>query len=216
MQPGLDLAQLQAAVGERFALPRDPRDQWGLTLIVTAAKLVEVVRFLRDEPTLAFAQLLDIAGVDYLAYPNHRGPRFAAIYNFKSVLFRHRLKLKLEIDEDQLDVPTISGLYKIADWQEREVFDQYGVNFVGHPNLRRLLNHHEFVGHPLRKDYPCQKRQKLSVNDPLVDQLEARLRAKGYAILDRGQENHATPITFAERVTSEALPEKTAEMKATR
>lgn len=199
MQPGLSPEQLETVLREKFALARDPRDQWNLTLIVGADRLVEVVTYLRDEPTLAFAQLLDIAGIDYLAYPNHRGPRFAAIYNFKSVLFRHRLKLKIEIEEDALDVPTLTALYKIADWQEREVFDQYGFIFTGHPNLRRLLNHHEFVGHPLRKDYPCQKRQKLSVSDPLVDQLEARLKAKGYVILDRGQENLATPISFAEK-----------------
>jgi NADH:ubiquinone oxidoreductase subunit C len=196
IKSGLSLGELQTLLVAKFALVRDPRDSWGLTLIVPTAKLVEVATYLRDEPSLQFAQLLDIAGVDYLAYPNHRGPRFAAIYNFKSVVFTHRLRLKVELDEEQVDVPTLIGLYKIANWQEREVYDQLGLNFVGHPNLKRLLNHHEFVGHPLRKDYPCQKRQKLSVNDSLVDQLESRLQAKGYVILDRGQQNQATPITF--------------------
>ena len=205
IQPGLSVEQLDALLREKFALVRDVRDRWGLTLIVPAAKLVEVVTFLRNESTLAFAQLLDIAGIDYLAYPNHRGPRFAAIYNFKSVQFKHRVRLKVEIDEDQLDLPTLTGLYLIANWQEREVYDQLGFNFVGHPNLKRLLNHHEFVGHPLRKDYPCQKRQKLSVNDPLIDQLEARLQSKGYVILDRGQENKATPITFADQAQQKAV-----------
>ncbi len=196
IKPGLSHAELETLLVGKFALTRDARDSWGLTLVVPVAKLVDVVTFLHHEPSLDFAQLLDIAGIDYLAYPNHRGPRFAAIYNFKSVQFTHRLRLKVELDEELVDLPTLSGLYKIANWQEREVYDQLGFNFVGHPNLKRLLNHHEFVGHPLRKDYPCQKRQKLSVNDSLVDQLEGRLQAKGYVILDRGQENLATPITF--------------------
>ena len=205
IQPGLSVEQLDTLLREKFALVRDVRDRWNLTLIVPAAKLVEVVTFLRNEATLAFAQLLDIAGIDYLAYPNHRAARFAAIYNFKSVQFKHRVLLKVEIEEDQLDLPTLTGLYLIANWQEREVYDQLGFNFVGHPNLKRLLNHHEFVGHPLRKDYPCQKRQKLSVNDTLIDQLEARLQSKGYVILDRGQENRATPITFNEQVKQKAV-----------
>jgi NADH-quinone oxidoreductase subunit C len=198
MQPGLVAADLAQLLADKFAAVRDPRDRWDLTVIVPAAKVAEIAAFLRDEATLRFDQLLDLAGLDYLAYPNHRGPRFAVIYNFKSTVFRHRLKLKIELEEDALDVPTLTKLYKIADWQEREVFDQYGVVFTGHPNLKRLLNHHEFVGHPLRKDYPCQKRQKLSVNDPLIDQMELRLRAKGFQILDRGQENKAAPITFKE------------------
>ena len=198
MQPGLVAADLAQLLADTFAAVRDPRDQWDLTLIVPVAKIAEIAAFLRDETTLRFDQLLDLAGLDYLAYPNHRGPRFAVIYNFKSTVFRHRLKLKIKLEEDALEVPTLTKLYKIADWQEREVFDQYGVVFTGHPNLKRLLNHHEFVGHPLRKDYPCQKRQKLSVNDPLIDQMELRLRAKGFQILDRGQENKAAPITFKE------------------
>ncbi len=198
MQPGLVAADLAQLLAGKFAAVRDPRDQWDLTLIVPAAQIAEIAAFLRDEATLRFDQLLDLAGLDYLAYPNQRGPRFAVIYNFKSTVFRHRLKLKIELEEDALDVPTLTKLYKIADWQEREVFDQYGVVFTGHSNLKRLLNHHEFVGHPLRKDYPCQKRQKLSVNDPLIDQMEQRLRAKGFQILDRGQENKAAPISFKE------------------
>ena len=198
IQPGLAKDQLATALAERFALVRDPRDQWDLTLLVPAAKLREVVAALRDDATLRFDQLVDSSGVDYLSYPNHRGPRFAVIYNFKSTVFTHRLKLKVELEEDALEVASLHDLYKIANWQERETFDQYGVVFTGHPNLRRLLNHHEFVGHPLRKDYPVQKRQKLSVNDPLIDQLEERLTAKGYVIVDRGEEHKAPPISFKE------------------
>ncbi|MBC7474335.1 MAG: NADH-quinone oxidoreductase subunit C, partial [Candidatus Sericytochromatia bacterium] len=66
-----------------------------------------------------------------------------------------------------------------ANWGEREAFDQFGIKFNNHPNLKRILNHHEFVGHPLRKDYPTKKRQELSVNDSLMDEMEKELIRKG-------------------------------------
>ena len=85
-------------------------------------------------------------------------------------------------------MPTLSDLYAIADWQEREVWDQYGIVFAGHPNLRRLLNHVEFEGHPLRKDYPMHKRQWLSANNGMLDQLEQRLETLGYRVIERSPE----------------------------
>ena len=198
IQPGKTSAELAAMLAEKFTLTQDARDSWDLTVLAPAHRIKEIAQFLRDEASLQFDQLLDLAGIDYLSYPNHRGPRFAVVYNFKSTVYKHRVKVKIEIEEDAVEVPTVTSLYKIADWQEREVFDQYGIVFVGHHNLKRLLNHHEFIGHPLRKDYPVQKRQKLSVSDPLIDQLEARLVVKGYQILDRGQENKAAPISMKE------------------
>ena len=79
-------------------------------------------------------------------------------------------------------LPSVHDLFPIADWQERETWDQYGITFEGHPNLKRLLNHHEFEGHPLRKDYPVQRRQHLSQNDPMHDQLEKALIKNGYSV----------------------------------
>lgn len=200
--PGLSNDQLASHLADRFGLVRDPGDRWDLTLLCPAARLHEVVQYLRDTENLAFAMLLDIVGIDYLAYPDHRGARYAVKYLFKSVAFRHRLSLKVQLDEDRAELPSIHDLFRIADWMERETWDQYGIVFVGHPNLKRLLNHHEFVGHPLRKDYPCQKRQKLSTNDPLIDQLEARLRARGYTIVDRGESHPGQPITMPAAVPS--------------
>ena len=202
MLAGLGNELLAAMLKERFGLERDPNDRWDLTLVCLPERLREVVRFLRDEPTLQFAMLLDVVGVDYLAYPGHRGERYAVLYPLKSLAFRHRLTLKVMVDEDACVVPSLHELFKSADWAEREAWDQYGIVFAGHPNLKRLLNHHEFVGHPLRKDYPCQKRQKLSTNDPMVDQLEARLRAEGYTILDRGEPHTGELITDVASVPS--------------
>jgi NADH/F420H2 dehydrogenase subunit C len=202
MQPGLTNEQLQTLLSEKFALVRDGTDKWDLTLVCPAEKLREVLRFLRDEPTLQFVMLLDVVGVDYLAYPSHRGERYAVLYPLKSLAFRHRLTIKVTVDEDACVVPSVHELFKSADWAERETWDQYGIVFAGHPNLKRLLNHHEFVGHPLRKDYPCQKRQKLSVNDQMLDQLEARLRERGYTILERGEPHAGMPITDPSAVPS--------------
>jgi NADH-quinone oxidoreductase subunit C len=199
IKPGLGEAELEKLVGEKFGLKRDQKDRWNLALVLPAgearAKLRDLAQWLRDDERLLMTTLLDVVGIDYLSYPNHRGPRFAVVYLFKSLRFRHRLKLKVEVEEDDCELPSISHLWRIADWSEREVFDQMGVKFLGHPNLRRILNHHEFVGHPRRKDYPAQKRQKLSLNDPMVDQLELRLRDHGFTVVDAGELHLGKPIT---------------------
>lgn len=196
MKPGLSSDELGRLLEGRFGLKRDPRTLQDLCLLCPSAQLREVVSFLRDDVSLRFATVLDIIGVDYLAFPDHRGPRFAVVYLFKSVEFRQRVALKVEIEEDLASVPSITDLYLSANWAEREVWDQYGITFIGHPNpSKRLLNHHEFIGHPLRKDYPCQKRQKLSINDPMIDQLEERLKERGYTVIDPGNTNESKPIT---------------------
>jgi NADH-quinone oxidoreductase subunit C len=187
--PGKPLSkdQLLALVKERFpSVEVDPADQWDLSVVATSDLLRDLVLFLRDDKRLRMDVLLDIAGVDYLSYPGHRHARFAVIYLFKSLAFNHRIRVKVRVEEDACEVPSLHDLYKIADWAERETWDQMGIVFTGHPNLKRLLNHHEFLGHPLRKDYPCQKRQKLSVNDPMLDQLTLRMRQLGYTVLDEG------------------------------
>ena len=172
---------------EKFGAKRETLDKWAVTAIVPAPYLHHAVQYLRDEEK--FEMLLDLAGIDYLTYPNHEGPRFAVSYSFKSVTnVGCRIRLKVLVSEEDLKVPTITDLYKSADWLEREVFDQFGIKFEGHPDLRRLLNHVEFVGHPLRKDYPAQKRQWLSTNDFLLPELEKRLESKGYKIIERSKE----------------------------
>ncbi|GDY13023.1 hypothetical protein LBMAG53_19010 [Planctomycetota bacterium] len=183
IQPGKSIEELKTALIERFAATVDPADRWDLTLLVSRDRLHEAAAFLRDDLALRFDVLLDVIGIDYLSFPDHRAERFAVTYLFKSTVFRHRLKLKVRLDEDDATIASLTDLYPIAEWHERETWDQFGIVFAGHPNLKRLLNHHEFQGHPLRKDYPCQKRQKLSLNDPMLDQLEARLKAKGYQVV---------------------------------
>lgn len=186
----LGAPEMLALLAERIpGAARDAADRWDLTVLVDGAQLRDAILFLRDDRRLQMTMLLDIVGIDYLAYPDHRRARFAVVYLLKSLVHGHRVKLKVEVDEESPELPSIHDLYKIADWCERETWDQIGIVFRGHPNLKRLLNHHEFVGHPLRKDYPCQKRQKLSVNDPMLDQLELRLRQLGYTVLSGGTVN---------------------------
>lgn len=172
-------------LASKFSLKRDSQDHWSASAIIDREHLRAAVHTLRDTSELGFDMLLDVVGIDYLLYPGHQGPRFAVVYLFKSLRNAgYRFQLKVLLDEEDLVVPTISDLFEIADWAEREVFDQFGVQFEGHPNLKRLLNHFEFVGHPLRKDYPATKRQWLSTNDPMLDQLELRLKQNGFELLD--------------------------------
>ncbi len=174
---------------ERFGVKADSVALWDFSVVAAADQLHPLVSFLRNSPEWAFDMLLDVAGVDYLDKEGHQGPRFAVIYVLKSTVHvKHRIRIKVLVSEENCVVPTLSDLYAIANWQERETWDQYGIVFQGHPNLKRLLNHAEFEGHPLRKDYPSQKRQWLSANDGMLDQLEARLETLGYRVIERSPE----------------------------
>ena len=129
------------------------------TAVVERAAIVDVLRLCRDEPDLAFDMLSDLTAVDYLKFPGREdGPRFEVVYHLYSLRHNHRVRLKVRVDEDDAVVPTAVDLWPIANWLEREVWDMFGVRFEGHPDLRRLLMYEEFVGHPLRKDYPINRR----------------------------------------------------------
>ena len=157
------------------------QDRFGvLEVSVDRTGLVDVARTLRDEPELAFEMLIDIVSIDYSQYPEWRGDRYGLAYLFKSLAKGHRLQVKVLLPEDAPSVNTLCGLWANANHLEREAFDQMGIRFVGHPNLKRILNHHEFIGHPLRKDYPITQRQWLSASQSLMDEMEPRLKEKGY------------------------------------
>lgn len=157
-------------------------DRFGqLEIQLEAKSIASVIQFLRDEAELDFNMLVDIVALDYSAFPEWKGGRFGVVYLLKSLHYGHRAQLKITVAEEAPIVPTISHLYANSNWSEREAFDQIGVKFVGHPNLKRLLNHHEFVGHPLRKDYPITRRQALSANESLMDEMEVRLQEKGWS-----------------------------------
>jgi NADH-quinone oxidoreductase subunit C len=132
------------------------------TVVVAHNALADVLRYCRDEPALAFDMLTDLTAVDYSKFPGREdGPRFEVVYQLLSLTHLHRLRVKVRVSEDEPEVPTASTLWPIANWLEREVWDMFGIRFAGHPDLRRLLLYEEFVGHPLRKDYPVNRRQPL-------------------------------------------------------
>ena len=132
------------------------------TAVITRDALPDVLRTCRDDAELGFDVLMDLTAVDYLKFPGREdGPRFEVVYHLYSLAHNHRLRLKVRVDEDDAVVPSAVPLWAIANWFEREVWDMFGVRFAGHPDPRRLLMYEEFVGHPLRKDYPINRRQPL-------------------------------------------------------
>jgi len=135
-------------------------------VVVEPADLIEVCRFLRDDPRMSFELLNCITAVDYLELDAKKAPKagfephMEVVYHFSSFSHRHRLVLKLILPRwknnqagELPEVPSLSELWRTANWHEREVFDLSGVRFSGHPDLRRILTSEDWVGHPLRKDY---------------------------------------------------------------
>jgi NADH-quinone oxidoreductase subunit C len=120
-----------------------------LVLITDIANIVPLLTFLRDDENCQFSQLMDVTGADY---PN-RVARFEIIYNLLSMKKNLRVRVKLSVEEGA-GVPTACDIYPSANWFEREVWDMYGVFFMYHPDLRRILTDYGFEGHPQRKDFP--------------------------------------------------------------
>ncbi|WP_300529251.1 NADH-quinone oxidoreductase subunit C [Maricaulis sp.] len=120
-----------------------------LTVEIHDDRIVDMLRFLRDDAACRFTSLIDICGVDY----PQRAERFEVVYHLLSMQQNHRIRIKLAVDEDTA-VPSVIELFPVANWFEREAFDMYGIAFSGHPDLRRLLTDYGFEGHPLRKDFP--------------------------------------------------------------
>lgn len=122
---------------------------------VAAARLLDIARYLYDAPTAAFDQLTDICSVDY---PEDR-LRFEVIYHLHSLPLRQRLRLKVRLTEDDPTIASVTGIWKGAEFLEREVFDMMGIRFSGHPDLRRILMPEDYAeGYPLRKDFPTEGR----------------------------------------------------------
>ena len=147
-------AALTAALGARLTSVETALSE--VTAVVPAQDLLGVTMALRDDPSLAFAQLIDLCGVDYSAYGGvWDGSRYAVVYHLLSLKHNWRLRLRTFARED--DFPVLDSVIEVwpsANWYEREAFDLYGIVFTGHPDLRRLLTDYGFVGHPFRKDFP--------------------------------------------------------------
>jgi NADH-quinone oxidoreductase subunit C/D len=159
------------------------------TVTVGRDRLIDVLTHLRDAE--GCEQLSDIAGVDFPT----RGERFEINYLLRSWSRNQRLRVKVDVAEDQ-PVPTATGLWRSADWHEREVYDLLGVPFSGHPDLRRILCHHQFEGHALRKDYPIEQGQECSEPEHLFadeDITRAARRASAMAARTGGVSDEVHP-----------------------
>jgi NADH-quinone oxidoreductase subunit C len=158
-------------IAERLpqALAERPADRtgapWG---VVRAEALVPVAQLVKSDPDLAFKLFVSIDAVDRLQLPENT-PRFEVVYFAYSVKRNEHLRLKVRVPEERPEVPSLVSVYQGANWWERFVWDFYGIRFLGHPDLRRILMYEEFKGHPLRKDYPLRGRQPLIPELPIED-----------------------------------------------
>jgi NADH-quinone oxidoreductase subunit C len=152
------------------AFPSDVLDaedfRGDLTVVVRPERIQDIARFLKTNAALPFEVLMDLFAMDYLKTKTPTPERFAMIYNFYSVSKGRRVRLKAYLPEANPEIDSLVGVYKMANWFEREAWDLYGIRFRGHPRLTRILTHHEFQGHPLRKDYPADKYQRLKTSLP--------------------------------------------------
>ena len=123
-------------------------DRQELTLEIDPQKIVDVCRFLKD--SLQFVMLSTVTGVD--RYPAE--PRFEVVYHIQSVGRNERLRLKCRLAGGNLEIDSVTGVWRAANWYERETFDLFGISFRNHPDLRRIMLPDDWEGHPLRKDYP--------------------------------------------------------------
>jgi len=152
---GLEPTEIAEKIKEKF--PNEVvdvtnfRDQ--VSVIVKRGRIGDICRYLHDEPVLLFEHLQDLCGVDY---HGKKEPRFEVVYNLYSIKYHHRIRVRAQVPENDSHIHTVTSIWAGANWHERECFDMFGIEFKGHPDLRRILLPEDWEGHPLRKDYPLK------------------------------------------------------------
>jgi len=150
-----------------------------IVMDVDSDDLYKVLKQLRTYPDLNFSILIDITGIDYLTYPEPQDTRFCVVYTLRNWKKNWLMQVRTKVEDPDEGVPSVASLWGAANWAEREVYDQYGIVFKDHPDLRRILNHWQFEGHPLRKDYDIFKGQVCYDSDSLEKEIKDRLVSKG-------------------------------------
>ena len=150
-----------------------------VVVTVQPDKLEQTFSRLKNDPELDFGMLLDVTAIDYLDYPVEQECRFYVVYTLRNWEKNMVVQVKTPVPDPETGIPSATPFWDSANWGEREAYDQYGVNFQGHPDLRRIVNHWQFVGHPLRKDYPIDQRQICHETDSLEKEIKTRLEQKG-------------------------------------
>ncbi|MGI4877522.1 MAG: NADH-quinone oxidoreductase subunit C [Janthinobacterium lividum] len=188
-----------------------------LTVLIVRDALVDVITGLRDDPELAYDQLMDLSGADYPERPC----RFDVNYHLLSLTKNRRLRVKLHTDEN-LAVPSLTNVYPVAGWFERETWDCYGVLFDGNPDLRRILTDYGFQGHPFRKDFPLtgyvelrySEEHKRVIYEPV--KLAQDFRSFDFLspwegtdyVLPGDEKAQTPPVSTADKPAGEATPSK--------
>jgi NADH/F420H2 dehydrogenase subunit C len=145
---------LAQQIQERFpdAVIRTAEFRGEVTVVVKRDSIVEIGRFLRDDPEMAFDQLSDVCSVDY----PEREERFEVVYHLNSIAHRRRIVLKAPVPEEDCEIDSVFPVWRSANFMEREVYDLMGIRFRGHPDPRRIFLPEDYDGHPLRKEYPTE------------------------------------------------------------
>jgi NADH-quinone oxidoreductase subunit C len=133
--------------------------------IIKRERALDVLRFLHDDSECQLDMARTMTAIDWLG---RDGDRFEVVYQLYSITLKHGLRVKVPVSEDDASIDTCTTLWPGMNWAEREIWDMYGIKFRGHPDLRRMFMYEEFVGHPLRKDYPKERRQPLIRREGMV------------------------------------------------
>jgi NADH-quinone oxidoreductase subunit C len=153
--PGLNPKDIAEKIKEKFPEQvvdvAEFRDQ--VSVIVKKDQIVAILKYLHDEPFLSLDHLQDLTAVDYL---KKKDVRFEVVYNLYSTKYRHQIRIRAQVTENDAKIGSVVPIWAGADWHERECYDMFGIVFNGHPDLRRILMPEDWEGHPLRKDYPLQ------------------------------------------------------------
>lgn len=143
------------------------------TFEIPANDNLKVLQFLYEEEGLGFRFLTDLCAVHF---PDDKGRELAVVYHMYNMVTRERLRIKLFVDEEQPNVYTATSLFPAANWQEREAYDFFGINFVGHPNLKRIMNVEEMDYFPMRKQYPLEDQSRIDKDDEMFGRGSANLQ----------------------------------------
>ncbi len=129
-------------------------------VVVKRERIVDILRWLRDSPETKMDHFMDLCGVDNKTRQGKNLQRLEVVYNLYSISLRHSIRIRAQVPEDDACIDTVTPLWCGADWHERECFDLLGISFTGHPDMRRILLPDDWVGHPLRKEYPLKGREE--------------------------------------------------------
>lgn len=173
---GTQAEQLQSAIQRVCgqAIQSSCIERGDLIVTVAADAVAGVLKTCKELPELDFAMLVDLTAVDWM---DAKANRFEVVYQLLSISKNRRLTIKVPLAEGQPHISTATVLWSAANFLEREVWDMFGISFIGHPDLRRILLYEEFKGHPLRKDYPVQGKQpRIPLRAPEVENTARRMQ----------------------------------------